>query len=87
MSPKDQNENKLINPIDLDKIKEKVEANEYKTPEEFFVDIKWAQHNVFIIHPSNVTPVFNRFFRKMKNYAHFVFFFMNFFNLMRFQFC
>lgn len=52
VSSKDENENELINPIDLAKIKKKVRANEYETPEEFYVDIKWTQHNSSIIHPS-----------------------------------
>lgn len=52
MTSEDENENKLKNPIDLAKIKKKVKANEYETPEEFFVDIKWIQHNSSILHPS-----------------------------------
>lgn len=53
----DENGNKLINPIDLIKIKKKIEANEYKTPEEFNVDIKWLHHNFSIIHSSKLTPI------------------------------
>lgn len=42
------NNNKIINPIDLSIVNEKVMSRDYNTLVEFLVDIEWIYHNCFI---------------------------------------
>lgn len=42
------NNTKIINPIDLTAIKENVQSDAYEYAEEYLADIEWIHHNCFV---------------------------------------
>lgn len=43
-----QSGKKLVNPIDLNGINDKIKANAYQTIEEYLVDLEWVHHNCHV---------------------------------------
>lgn len=42
------NENKIINPVDLNRINEKIESKDYSSLDEYLIDIEWVRHNCHV---------------------------------------
>lgn len=41
-------ENKVINPIDLSRINERIESHDYSSLDEFLIDLEWIHHNCHV---------------------------------------
>lgn len=50
MEPEDDDEDDIVNPINIMKIKKKVDSNMYTSLYEFLIDFEWLAHNYEIMY-------------------------------------